>query len=112
MEDLVNRFSDMGIRNDPEVIGIIAYDIDIIIFCYGAEKPSIFSDGVPELRISKLGTDLGLRRRFFESVQNENKMFHFINTMIWTKLPSYYFTDICPLIDEYIENTFKFYASK
>jgi len=108
MESISQQFADMSISNyDVSIDKLLENDTDIIIKIYFDESPSIM-DKEKYLHASQLAVDHSFRSAFLRRIPNEMVAFKEIMGLVEKYIPSIYFLEICPLIDEYIEYVFSF----
>lgn len=106
MDDIIDLFNNVSLKSESIILrDIVSDDINTIIYCYNNQISSILSQ---PLKISLLKTSWPFRKNFFETFQDESHFYRFINRIIWKRIPIYEFTEICPLLDEYIEYAFSF----
>lgn len=107
MDSLETLMDNLSLSSDSRQIHEIIYeDIGYIVHCYNNEYPSIFQNGTDKLKVSFLESSWAFRNTFFKIFPTEQHLFQYMNNFMWKQMPVYLFTEVCPLIDEYIEYVF------
>jgi hypothetical protein len=108
IDNLCENFNNVSIHKSVSnlVENIVQNDAQTILRCHEYQLPSVNSHYTCALQINMLHSNTELQNYFFNMFPDETKLFNKLYEIIFKHVSSIHFTEMIPLIDEYIEYVF------